>query len=449
MTNNKLMSTAEKAAETLSGNNTAGFEIYVRGSSSTSVEVKEQKLDAFEESQTWGVGIRVLLADGRMGFAYSTGSEDAVKEAAAKAFENAGNSEPDDGNVIPSKPDAAYPDFEEYDEGALGVPEQKKIDYAMEVERAARAYDPRIVRIRKASASFSEAEWVILSSSGIKVSSRGTYFSCGVMAVAEEEHESQMGYEFDYKRRLGEMDYGWVGTNAARQAIGLLGAKKSPTGLYPVILENTVTSEFLGVLSASFSADALIKGRSLLAGKVGAKVCSPLINIYDDGLLPGGAGSKSFDDEGIPCRRTPLIVNGVFSGFLHNAYTAKRTGGVSTGNAVRGGFRSQPSVGSNNLYIEKGNATKDELISGVSSGLMVQEVLGMHTANPISGDFSVGVSGQWIEGGKVVYPVREAAISGNILSLFSEVETVGSDLRLVGRIGAPSILLKPLSVSGS
>jgi len=179
------------------------------------------------------------------------------------------------------------------------------------------------------------------------------------------------------------------------------------------------------------------------------KVCSPLINIYDDGLLSGGAGSKSFDDEGIPCRKTPLIVNGVFEGFLHNAYTAKRTGGVSTGNAVRGGFRSQPSVGSNNLYIEKGNATKDELISSVSNGLMVQEVLGMHTANPISGDFSVGVSGQWIEGGKVAYPVREGAISGNILSLFSEVETVGSDLRLVGRIGAPSILLKPLSVSGS
>ena len=449
MTNNKLMSTAEKAAELLAAQKTAGFDIYVRGSSSTSVEVKEQKLDAFEESQTWGVGIRVLLADGRMGFAYSTGSEDAVKEAASKAFENAGNSEPDKGNVIPSQPDTPYPDFVEYDEDALTVSEQQKIDYAMEVERATRAYDPRIVRIRKASASFSEAEWVILSSSGIKVSSRGTYFSCGVMAVAEEDHESQMGYEFNYKRRLKGMDYSWVGTSAAKQAIGLLGAKKSPTGLYPVILENLVASEFLGVLSASFSADALIKGRSLLAGKVGAKVCSPLINIYDDGLLSGGAGSKSFDDEGIPCLKTPLIVNGVFEGFLHNAYTARRTGGTSTGNAVRGGFRAQPSVGSNNLYIEKGNATKDELIAGVSNGLMVQEVLGMHTANPISGDFSVGVSGQWIEGGKVAYPVREAAISGNILSLFSEVETVGSDLRLVGRIGAPSILLKPLSVSGS
>lgn len=143
------------------------------------------------------------------------------------------------------------------------------------------------------------------------------------------------------------------------------------------------------------------------------------------------------------------MVEGKLMGFLHSAYTAKKSGAKSTGNAGRGGFRSQPSVVNTNLYIEKGTASRDSVISSVSSGLLVQEVLGMHTANPISGDFSVGVSGQWIEAGKVSYPVREAAISGNVLSIFSEVEAIADDLRFAGRLGAPTILLRPISVSGS
>ncbi len=449
MTKDELFDAADKAADAFLTKGVSAWDVYVRSSSSTSAEVKEQKLDTFEEAVTWGAGVRALLPDGKMGFAYSSGSPEAVSQAAQKAYENAQHAEADPGNVIPLKPDAPYPDIAEFDDQIKSLSEQEKIDKAIIVEKAALGFDPRIKRVRKSSASFTEAGWALVNSNGIRVYTEGTYFSCGIMAVAEEGGESQMGYDFDYKRYVSQIDFAKVGRSAAERAVALLGAKKTPTGLFPVLLENIVSSEFLGVLAASFSAESVIKGRSLLAGKVGKKVCSGLINIYDDAIFPGGVGTRSFDDEGFPSQRTPLIVAGELAGFLHSAYTAKRTGGVSTGNAARGGFRTQPGVGSSNLYIEKGKASREDLIASVSKGLLVQEVLGMHTANPISGDFSIGVSGQWIEGGKIAYPVREGAISGNILSLFSEVEALGSDIRFVGKLGAPSILLKPVSVSGS
>ena len=449
MTENKLMETAERAADILAGYPNMGFDVYVKGSSSSSVEVKEQKLDAFEQAETWGIGVRVLDPDGRVGFAYSTGSADAAREAVVRAVENSASSEPDRHNTIPPPPEAPYPDTAGFDEAIGLLGEQEKIGHAITLEKAALGLDPRIRKVRKASASYTASYTALISSTGVRAACSGTYFSCGIMAVAEESGDSQMGYDYEYKRDVAGIDYAEVGRRAAQRALSLLGARKAPSCMFPVILDNTVSTDFLGVLASSFSAESVIKGKSMLARKLGEAVCAKSINIYDDGLLPGGVATRPFDDEGVPSQRTPLITGGVLAGFLHSSYTAARTGSISTGNAVRGGFRSQPGVGSTNLYIEKGDTSREALVASVPNGLLVEEVLGMHTANPISGDFSVGVSGHWIEGGKVAYPVREAAISGNILSIFSEVEAIADDMRFSGRLGAPSILLRPISVSGS
>lgn len=448
MTPDELTDIAAIAADILSGTAASGYDVYVRSSRSTSVEVKSQELDAYEEAETWGIGVRAMLEGGRMGFAYSTGSDDAATRAVEAAIANAASSEADEFNGFPDRPVYPYPPVMEFDDAVGRISEQDKIARAMAIERSAMEFDPRVKRVRKSSASFSEASWALVSSKGISASSCGTYLSCGIMVVAEDESGSQMGYDFDYRRRDGEIDYESVGRNAAQSAVGLLGARKAPSGMFPALLDNTTSSDFLGVLAASFSAESVIKGKSMLSSKVGQDVCAPIINIYDDGVLPGGTGSRPFDDEGIPSRRTPLIVGGRLMGFLHNTYTARRYGAETTGNAVRGGFRSHPGVGGTNLYLEKGTASFDELVSGIPSGLIVREVLGMHTANPISGDFSVGVSGHWVEGGKIAYPVKEAAISGNILAMFRDVEALGNDLRFRGRTGSPSILLKPISVSG-
>jgi len=448
MTENELLDIADRAAALMADKGTAGFDIYARSSSTSSVEVKSQELDAYEEAVTWGVGVRVMLPGGRVGFAYSSGRDDAAEAAVSAAAANAASAEPDEHNGFPAPPDLAYPAAALHDPRVVEISEADKIARAMSLEKAALDYDPRVKRVRKASVSFTESRLAIVNSQGVRAAASGTHLSCGIMVVAEDGSGSQMGYDFDYRRRDGEIDYEGVGVGASARAVGLLGARKAPSGLFPVLLENTVSSDFLGVLSASFSGESVIKGKSMLADRTGRKVLSELIDILDDGLLPGGGGTRPFDDEGVPSRTTPLVTGGVLQGFLHNTYTARRSGLVSTGNASRGGFRAQPGVGSTNLYIAKGAASLEELVSGVSGGLFVRDVLGMHTANPITGDFSVGVSGHWIQGGKIAYPVKEAAISGNILEMLTNVEAVGSDLRFRGRIGAPGILLRPISVSG-
>jgi len=448
MTPEELLDIADQAASMLSAEGLEGFDVYLRKHSGTSVEVKEQKLDAFESSVTWGIGVRAMAGGGRMGFSYATGSDTAVENAVRSAVANARSAEPDEHNGFAEKPSAPYPVTGGFDPEMSKLGEDDKISRAVTVERAALGFDGRIRRVRKSSATFSESASAIATSTGIRVYSKSTSCSTGIMVVAEDESGSQMGYEFEYSRMSGGIDYEAVGISAAEKAVALLGAKKPPSGMFPVLLEREVATEFLGVLAASFSAEAVIKGKSMLADKVNKEVCSQSVNIYDDGLMDGGAATSPFDGEGVPSQKTPLVMAGVLQGFLHNTYTARRYGAVSTGNAQRGGFRTQPGVGGTNLYIEPGSATPAQMISSMDKGLIVRETLGMHTANPITGDFSIGVSGQWVESGKVVRPVREAAVSGNIIEIFRSIDAVGSDIRFRGRLGAPSLLLSPISVSG-
>jgi PmbA protein len=194
------------------------------------------------------------------------------------------------------------------------------------------------------------------------------------------------------------------------------------------------------------------KGKSMLAGKIGKSVLNHRLNVIDSGLLNKKLGSKPVDDEGVPTTNKTLIEKGILKGFLHNTYTAKKDNVRSTGNAVRGGYTGIPSVGPANIYIEpvsrEHTADLEGLIKHIDRGLYVTETMGMHTANPISGEFSVGASGLWIELGEVKHPVKEAVISGNVLDLFKSVMVIGDDLRFYGNIGAPSLLIEGIDISG-
>ncbi|HMK42586.1 MAG TPA: metallopeptidase TldD-related protein, partial [Dissulfurispiraceae bacterium] len=270
--------------------------------------------------------------------------------------------------------------------------------------------------------------------------------------IAEQGSESQMGWDYQGSRFLQDIDFRGVGIRAAERAVSLLGAERVPSTKGTIILDNSVAADFLGVFSSALSADAVQKKKSMFAGKVGAAVIADCLSIVDSGLLPGKLGSRPFDDEGVAVSRTGLIDHGVLKGFLYNTYTARKDGVASTGNAVRGGIRGMPSVGVSNLYMdasdEKLRMPTASLCSRIDKGLLVTETMGMHTANPISGEFSVGVSGHWVESGKVVRPAKEAVISGNILELFRNVALVGDDLIFYGNIGAPSLLIEGIDISG-
>jgi PmbA protein len=252
-------------------------------------------------------------------------------------------------------------------------------------------------------------------------------------------------------RQPDELDVDRAAGDAARRATRLLGARKPPSGRMSVLLEPLVTASLLGLLSRALTGEALVKGRSMFAGRHGEAVAAPSITLVDDPTDPDAFGAGNHDAEGLASRRNGLIQQGVLTGFLHNAYTGRRTGQASTASAVRAGYRSTPGTGSRALTLVAGHGTQDDLMAAMGEGLLVQSVTGLHSgANPVSGDFSVGVEGLMVRDGQVAEPVREATVASTLQRMLHDVSAVGGDLEwLPGGAAGLTLVVGDLSLSGS
>jgi PmbA protein len=247
---------------------------------------------------------------------------------------------------------------------------------------------------------------------------------------------------------MKDIDIQSIGESASRRAIELLDSRKTSSIKVPVILSPQVAVDFLDILSVSMSAESVQKKRSFLAGKVGQQIVSQVIDVFDDGTMPWGIGTKPVDDEGVPTKNKAIVSQGVLNGYIYNTYTARKDGTESTGNAVRSSVKNLPGVGPSNLFIKpKDGKSPDDLTKSLSKGVLILSAMGVHTADQISGDFSVGISGLWIERGEVIYPIKEAVISDNILEVFKKIEAVGTDLKFYGSIGSPSLLVGSIDIS--
>jgi len=422
-------------------------EVFLRSSRNISIEVKDQAVDSFKSSRSFGYSLRIIK-DGRLGFSYSTDPLE-IDAIVARSIEAARFPERDDALELPEFSGVA--DVDVFDPDVKAISEAEAIEKVMLLEKSVYAEDERIKKLRKASGSFTVSLTTIVNSRSVRAEYSSTRCSAQVMAVAEKEGESQIGWDYNGSRFLADVSFEDVGRKAARRAVALLGSKKMTGCRAPVILDNAVTVDFLGAFAGSFSSEAAQKGKSLLAGKLGKKLLSPAIRIIDSGILRGAMGSSPVDDEGVCAQEKTLARDGIIKNFLYNTYTANKGRAVSTGNAVRSGFSSLPSVGITNLFLTASSSEQtvsvDRMFDMTARGLYVLDAIGVHTANPVSGEFSVGVSGIWLENGKAVYPVREAVISGNLVDLFSRVEAVGNDIRFYGNIGAPTLLIMDIDIS--
>jgi PmbA protein len=430
-------------------------EIFIKSSRNLSVEIKSQSVDSLRSSLSYGYSLRIIKKR-RLGFAYSNSTEE-KDEVIKNALEAADYTEEDNSLDLPEA--SNFLNMEMVDPeigGILGVlpgPYRKEdaIDKVMLIERSLYEEDKRIKKLRKAAGSFTYSETGILNSKSLKTKYAATSCSAQATAIAAEGRESQMGWDFEGSRFLREISFENVGRNAAKNAVRLLGSRKIEGRKACVILDNSVAADFVGIFASLVSSEAVQKGKSLLAGKRGKKVMSSRINLKDSGLLQRKLGSSPVDDEGVPAKEKVVIKEGVLVTYLHNTYTAKKDNTSSTGNAVRGSYAALPSVGVANFFIEPALShdalPKDKIFSTIDKGLYVVDAMGVHTANPISGEFSIGVSGIWIELGEPKYPVKEAVISGNILEFFDKIEAVGDDLRFYGNIGAPSLIIRDVDIS--
>ncbi|MBI5075052.1 MAG: TldD/PmbA family protein [Nitrospirae bacterium] len=422
-------------------------EVFYKSYRNIAVEVKNQAVESLSSSFSSGYSVRVIR-NNCLGFSYATDLCES-DEVIARAMDACRSVDEDRFHCLPSPSSPGAVDT--YDDAIRDLKEDDAITLAMRIERAAYDTDSRIKRIRKPSASFTVAETVIANSLGVKARYQSTSCSAQVTAIAEAGKESQTGWDYTGSRFLKDISFEDVGRAAATSALRLLGSRKIQGGKTTVILDHAVANDFLGVFASSLSSDAVQKGKSLLAGRLNTQIISPKISITDSGLLPGRLGSKPLDDEGVATQSKTLIREGMLCSYLFNTYTARKGNAVSTGNALRGGHASLPSVGITNLYLEPASPADcipvQDLFKAVGRGLYVVDAMGIHMVNPISGDFSIGVSGLWIEQGEVAFPVKEALISGNLLDFFRKVSAVGDDMKFYGSLGSPSLIIPDIDVS--
>jgi PmbA protein len=424
------------------------FELYFESRTATRIESKDQQVESLTRAEDVGLSVRVIK-DNRVGFSFTTSlDKNAIEKAVEASIEVARFMPEDPDLVFHNFGSSVYSNIDILDQKGLSVPMSEKVQIAKNLESICRKADPRIQGIRSAALSENKFAVHMVDSNGEHIKHEGTLYSASISCKAEQDGDSQMGGEFGFSNYLDQIKIQEVGTLAARWATELLGAKEAPTMNCPAIFRNSVVADLLDFISGSFSAEQIAKGRSMLAGKMGERLFSEQVTLVDDGLLPGGYGTSPFDGEGVPCTKTTLVDGGFIQGTLFDNYYAKKAGKESTGNSQRG-LKAPPSIGLNNLYMQAGRKSFDQLFDGVSKGILITDLMGIHTANPVTGDFSLGASGILIENGKLTRPVRGFAVAGNVLGLFKRITDVGSDLRFFGSTGAPSVRVSELSVGGA
>jgi PmbA protein len=439
---------AQSLIESLKRQHIDLYEIFYGASRRLSIEAEDGAVEDYKFAEPYGVALRII-AGGGMGFSFSTHpDEESIEAMVRTAFDGARNSTPDTHYAFAEPSDHLPETGPLYDEAIDSVPLDEKIKRALTLEKSALAADPRVARVRSARYAESVSEVFIMNSLGLSAGFKKSLVSAQLMATAEEGGEQEMGYDADYSTTYDGLDPAVVGARAGATAAEHLGARKAPTGRFPALLTNEVAAELLGVLSASFLAENVLKGKSVLAGKEGTRIFSELVSVIDDGTMPGGVATAPVDDEGIARRSVDLVKNGVLAGFLYDLLSARRAGRPPTGSSVRDGVTAPPAPGTGNLFIPAGGKSPEQLMKEAGSGVIITELMGVHTANPVTGEFSVGAVGFVCEGGGKKHPFKEGAVAGDLLSLFSRVVGVGSDLRFFGGVGAPSLLVEGLDISG-
>jgi PmbA protein len=429
-------------------------EVYVVRSRETEVKVFGGDVESLSVADVDGAGVRVV-ADGRSGYAWA-GSLDPeiVRDTLAEARDNAAFAAPDEFAGLASPEDfqgIEAPPLDLWRPELLRVPVADKVDLALALERATIAADPRVRAVESADYGDTAVEAAIANSLGVEASTRRCIASLFASAIAGDRDDTQTGFGFSVERVPGGLDVDRAAVDAATRATRLLGASQPTTRRLPVILDPLVSRSILGLVGAALNGEAVVKGRSMFVGREGEAVGATDVTLVDDPTMGDAFGAATHDAEGVPTRRTELVVDGVLRRFLHNTYSGRRASVPTTGSAVRGGYKSAPGVGARALHLAPGARALDDIVAGTADALYVQSVSGLHSGtNPVSGDFSVGAEGLLVRDGAYGPPVREITIASTLQRILLDVAEVGGDLTwLPGAAAGLTLVIGEMQMSGA
>jgi PmbA protein len=339
------------------------------------------------------------------------------------------------------------PDLDLEDVAGDSTSPEDKIAIAREAEAAALASDPRITNSEGAEYGDRRARFAYATSHGFARAYATSSFTISVAPVAAANGEMQRDYWWSTARtRACLEDPASVGRTAAARAVRRLGSRKISTTEVPVIFDPENAASLIRALAGAASGPSLYRRASFLLDRLGTTIAAPRVTVVDDGLIPGALGSRPFDGEGLATRRTVLVREGVLESYLLDSYSARKLGLTSTHHAVRDG--SGVTVATTNLMLLAGPSTPAELIASVKRGLYVTELIGFGV-NAVTGDYSRGAVGLWIENGELTHPVEEVTVAGNLLEMFTRIEGIGNDLTLRDRTAAPTLLIGRMVVAGN
>ena len=421
-------------------------EIYYEDNDSFSAKAQRGVIDSYEVSSTCSLSMRGSV-DGKMGFASTEAfDEDSAEYMIRAVRESALLNEAEEQDEIFAG-DEHYPEVEAEEDDLDSVSAEEKLQLALKAEAAAKDADPRIAQTEGASVSTQVSHSMIRNTYGLNLSSTRKLFVAYALPIAKDGESTATGFKMKYGRKLRELDPEELGREAAADTVAQLHAEPVASGEYRIIFRHDAMQSLLQTFSGIFSAENAQQKMSLLAGREGEEIASPLVSITDDPLRRGGLATSAFDGEGSATFRKAVVEKGVLKTLLHNRKTARKQGVKTTGNARRaGGMHVAPS----NFYIEPGTQTLAELMQEMGDGLLITDVSGLHAgANPISGDFSLLSKGFVVRGGKQAEPVERITVAGNFYQLLKSVRAVGSDLDFPGSsIGCPSVDVGVMPVSG-
>ena len=413
------------------------------------VEVRLGEVEKLQEAASRGIGLRVLYQGRQASSSTSDVSPQAIDELISCAVEMAKLTSVDEAATLPARDELAREsiDLDLYDAAISELPTERKIEMARSAEEAARGADSRITNSEGSACSTTVGKTILVTSAGFAGEYQGTTCALMVAPIAKEGDQMQVAGWGDRQRALAPLDSPEsLGREAARRALRKLNARKVTTREAPIVFESSAAEELLGDFFGAVDGYSIFRRASFLVGRLGEPIASPELTVIDDGQMRGAVGSRPFDGEGLAARCTVVVENGVLKSYLLNTYTARKLGLRSTANAARG-LMGAPVVGYSNFFIAPGVYQADEIIASVKNGFYVTEMIGFGF-NAVTGDFSRGASGWWIEDGRLAFPVEEVTIAGNFRDMLRGIAMIGNDLRFRDRIAAPTIKIDRMMVSG-